>query len=1157
MFGRVSTRSAFGSRRRTARPVLQRKCACGQHEASGECDECKKKKVDQKSSGDPLLQRSAVNNAGSNASLTNGETGSQAPAIVQDVLRSSGRQLDATTRVLFEPQFGEDFSRVRVHDNQLAVASAQAVGAKAYTVGDHLVFGGGMFNPTSVSGRKLLAHELTHVTQQSRAPQLSSAVLRDLRIGPANDAWEEDASAQERIAGEEPGRLETGVLNYGGSSLLKARRHQVAPRIQRDLEDPARFSKVNEALFVSTPGGGTPQPWKNPGAGEIGTAARIVDDFKTKLKASIQKNPLSTGGYVPTETTKDDANTDIVRSDKILRGRFPQITSTVTQAQLEGIVGIITPQQTSDPDFLNQWLMNRLSSTGDIDNYGLSEKDARIQDILKTLLADSEVGPSIRILASRTGAFTEGEGTAHKVSLHKGLNDAQRKEVLLHELVHFYVHPTFQAWIAKSTAVRFYEEGFTEYLARLAMTPDQLKNAKSYQDRFDAIKKDVGAKVSDDDIARAYFSGEVWLLEGKTEVSRKALEDQTGLKSKVTPKEEKDESKSSDGIAETVAPGSHYRFMNLGNEESEPKREHKALFTEIQKKYLNGHPDVRCRFVGHASSPGTDAFNMALSLKRALAFYQMARDAGIADTQLVDADKPQHFGERKPTAPNEDVRGRAFNRRVDLFLEPAQPASGPVQQAHIPGTEHTCQRAQIAIPDVLRSPGISLDAATRARFEPRFGKDFGHVRVHVDQSASESARAINALAYTTGNHLVFARGQYDPKSHCGQQLLAHELTHVAQQSRAVDHSATNRAEREASLNARRFSEAGFLSSVEPASRASILRQDATKAGTQQTPMTFAQFEDVMKKKFRVSGVRIGTFADQSFGDMQQSQWQPWPTSASTAPYEQILEGINNVVSRVGGMPPVREVLFYKVAYEKDFNTPPASGIDHVVPNPDTGASFSAGRLEIFEAVTRGNPMLDLAGRFQTPTKEESVRRNISHELGHSVVEEGLDQGNIRPGVDPSIIVDYKLAAGWLKGPNPNDPELLYDAGDPAVQAAATSHTQPPPDKGIRKDNLGSPWKERPLTTYGVTNVAEDFGEAFMAYVNAPDVLKKLASRRFEFIDSRKSRWAGRLVNPNQPAQTGNQQQRGGTGANQNRGGNLPLRKDFNKEIEKSAEDVGL
>jgi hypothetical protein len=624
---------------------------------------------------------------------------------------------------------------------------------------------------------------------------------------------------------------------------------------------------------------------------------------------------------------------------------------------------------------------------------------------------------------------------------------------------------------------------------------------------------------------------------------------------------EREESKTSDGIAETVVPGSHYRFMNLGNEEAEPKHEHKALFTEIQNKYLNGHPDVRCRFVGHASSPGTDAFNMALSLKRAQAFYQMARDAGVPDSQLIDADKPQHFGERKPTAPNEDVRGRAFNRRVELFLITSQPATGAVQQATASGRQHSHRGANVALHDVLRSPGQPLDSATRTHFEPRFGKDFRHVRVHVDARAAESARGMNALAYSTGGHLAFAAGQYDPTSLRGKQLLAHELTHVAQQSHSptADASASERAERQAKENARRFNELGPLPAFEAAPRNAVLREDKKEAQSgpnqRQPTITRTQFDDVMKRRFRVSSIRTGTFADQRFGDMKESDWEAWPTSSSEAPYSLILDGINKALASMGGTPLVREIVFFKVAYDKDFSTPPSNGIDHVIKNPNTGASFSAGKLEIYEAVTQGNPMLNLQGQFQSPTKEQSVPRNIVHELGHSVVEEGLDQGAIRKGVDPRIIVDYKLAAGWLKGPLPKDPELLYDAGDTAVQAAIVNRTPLPLDKRIRKDNLSSPWKERPPTGYGTTNVSEDFAEAFMAYVNEPAVLKKFAPRRFEFIDSRKSKWGSRLVDPNQPAPPTNQQR--GSAPSQNRGANLPLRKDFQKEMEKSLEDLDL
>jgi hypothetical protein len=86
--------------------------------------------------------------------------------------------------------------------------------------------------------------------------------------------------------------------------------------------------------------------------------------------------------------------------------------------------------------------------------------------------------------------------------------------------------------------------------------------------------------------------------------------------------------------------------------------------------------------------------------------------------------------------------------------------------------------------DVLRSPGQPLDTATRGYFEPRFAHDFSRVRVHTDSMASESARAVNALAYTVGRDVVFSSGRYEPQSSPGRTLIAHELAHVIQQETA-------------------------------------------------------------------------------------------------------------------------------------------------------------------------------------------------------------------------------------------------------------------------------------------------------------------------------------------------------------------------------------
>lgn len=83
---------------------------------------------------------------------------------------------------------------------------------------------------------------------------------------------------------------------------------------------------------------------------------------------------------------------------------------------------------------------------------------------------------------------------------------------------------------------------------------------------------------------------------------------------------------------------------------------------------------------------------------------------------------------------------------------------------------------------VLRAPGQPLDAATRAYFEPRFGHDFSRVRVHTDETAAQSARAVHALAFTVGHNLVFDAGQFAPQTSSGRRLLAHELAHVIQQA---------------------------------------------------------------------------------------------------------------------------------------------------------------------------------------------------------------------------------------------------------------------------------------------------------------------------------------------------------------------------------------
>ncbi len=96
--------------------------------------------------------------------------GQTAPPSVAEVLRSSGERMDGSTRSFMESRMGHDFSQVSVHTGARAAESARAVQASAYTFGNHIVFGSGAYAPGAPEGRRLLAHELTHVAQQQGSP---------------------------------------------------------------------------------------------------------------------------------------------------------------------------------------------------------------------------------------------------------------------------------------------------------------------------------------------------------------------------------------------------------------------------------------------------------------------------------------------------------------------------------------------------------------------------------------------------------------------------------------------------------------------------------------------------------------------------------------------------------------------------------------------------------------------------------------------------------------------------------------------------------------------------------------------------------------------------------------------------------------------------
>src|SRR5262245_3940709 len=100
---------------------------------------------------------------------TGNEVPTEISGIVGEALGSAGQPLEDSCRKFLEDGFGQDLRDVRVHTNAVAAESARALGSSAFTVGKNVVFGQNQYNPTTASGRKLIAHELGHVMQNKQA----------------------------------------------------------------------------------------------------------------------------------------------------------------------------------------------------------------------------------------------------------------------------------------------------------------------------------------------------------------------------------------------------------------------------------------------------------------------------------------------------------------------------------------------------------------------------------------------------------------------------------------------------------------------------------------------------------------------------------------------------------------------------------------------------------------------------------------------------------------------------------------------------------------------------------------------------------------------------------------------------------------------------
>jgi len=200
------------------------------------------------------------------------DTRSAAPPIAYEVLRSPGQPLEPAAKGLMESRLRHDFSSVRVHAGAEAARAARAVDARAYTLGQNIVFGHGEYVPGTAEGTRLLAHELTHVVQQRHGVSMKSG------MGQAGDAYERHADAvADAVVADGPAQALLAQSPSGASGA-------VAAPIQRQQTPATAPAPVDERKEepVETEGDKMRRAILEAAEGRYGEKTTIVSEAEIK-----------------------------------------------------------------------------------------------------------------------------------------------------------------------------------------------------------------------------------------------------------------------------------------------------------------------------------------------------------------------------------------------------------------------------------------------------------------------------------------------------------------------------------------------------------------------------------------------------------------------------------------------------------------------------------------------------------------------------------------------------------------------------------------------------------------------------------------------------------------------------------------------------------
>lgn len=669
---------------------LQRKCACGNHTvAGGTCEGCGKMKYSLQrkltigASNDPLeqqadrvadqvmaapahttiglllsrIQRYAGSSAGG---------GDVAPTSVERALASPGMSLQPDVREDMEQRFGRDFTRVRVHSDAAAEQSARDVNANAYTVGHDMAFDVGRFAPGTQDGRRLIAHELTHVVQQSSVDG-SRVELGGAAIVQRDEADEE--RKRKAILGDFPPLSPEVAASYGmprpppGAASIEGPKSHATPPGLGPKSQP-RTPKEEIAAANVTPHHADASAKKaaegrleykyHMSAYSPSTAIGHFDEVEFNSETQILTITIRPEFHFPEFNVRDYAS---IRDDLEAQKKVKQDLELKKQAFIHSFVQQAEGWGGHHVFFCHEPGLEALRAgvrvEVDLDNEGPTSSPS----ITPVIVKDENIRPHAFHGSSMTVPLQEGFELQYDAKQNRMITKPIGPPIDLRQVGEYGSAPGAIVGLA----------GLSE--TRPAKPPEQLTFAH--------------------EIGHIFGLGDEYIEEGKQSYARGRPTEHSALAKAI--------------LGKNVTHGDDKNSIMASGNEIRP--EHGVTFLEALQKV------TKMRWGFEAASE----------------------------------------------------RQRLQRKATD-------------------GT--SIKSVPPIVNEVLASPGQPLDASTRGFMEERFGHKFSAVRSHTDRRAAESADAVNALAYTVGQHIVFASGAYAPGTQQGDALLAHELAHVRQQAEA-------------------------------------------------------------------------------------------------------------------------------------------------------------------------------------------------------------------------------------------------------------------------------------------------------------------------------------------------------------------------------------